>query len=289
MEKKRVNLIFVSIIGIFIMGSFVSSYSRSVLLKKILKQQTEMMEIQDRIKDRLVSIISSAVNKSPSEDNFKAVLRNQEQLKQIISGLKSKSVSSKTPENLVSKSEVKSPPEFDYTKVYDIPIDHSPIMGDKNAPITFVVFLDFRCGYASEYYPLMVETKKKYPDKVNYVVKNFPLSLDKDGKAPSKAAFAAGEQGKYFEMVEALLKNRKNLNDEKYKELAEQLGMDIERFWKDYKDKDSQWEEYIKKDLELGKEIGVRGVPMFYINGLISRGRDIPGFKKEIDLILKDI
>ncbi|MCK5493652.1 MAG: thioredoxin domain-containing protein [Candidatus Omnitrophica bacterium] len=289
MEKKRVNLIFVSIIGIFIMGSFVSSYSRGVLLKKILKQQTEMMEIQDRIKDRLVSIISSAVNKSPSEDNFKAVLRNQEQLKQIISGLKSKSVSSKTPENLVSKSEVKSPPEFDYTKVYDIPIDHSPIMGDKKAPITFVVFLDFRCGYVSEYYPLMVETIKKYPGKVNYVIKNYPLSLNKEGKAPFKAVFAAGEQGKYFEMVDALLKNRKNLNDEKYEELAEQLGMDIEKFWKDYKDKDSQWEEYIKKDLELGKSIGVRGVPMFYINGLISQGRGISRFKKEIDLILKDI
>ena len=90
-------------------------------------------------------------------------------------------------------------------------------------------------------------------------------------------------------MVDALLKNGQNLSEKKYEELAKQLGIDIEKFWKDYKGKDSQWEEYIKKDLEVGKSIGVKGTPMFYINGFISRGRDIPGFKKDIDLILKDL
>ena len=283
MEKKKNTLFFAVILGIFIIGNFVSSYSSNVLLKKILKRQKEMLKTQNRIKDRLISIISSAANKNYSEDYIKAVLQNQEELKRIISGLKSESVSYKTAKKSDSKIVVESPPEFDYTKVYNIPIAHSPVIGNKNAPVTFVVFLDFRCGYAAEYYPLMVAAAKEYSGEVNYVVKHFPLSQGEEAKSPSKAAFAAGKQGEYSQMVEALLKNRKNLNEKKYKEIAEQLGLDIEKFLKDDKNKDNKWEEFIKKDVELGKSIGVRGVPMFYINGLISRGRDIPGFKKDID------
>ena len=33
------------------------------------------------------------------------------------------------------------------------------------------------------------------------------------------AAFAAGEQGKYYEMANALLENGKSLNEDKFKEL----------------------------------------------------------------------
>ena len=291
MEKKRTNIIFFIIIGIVLISSFVSSYSRGVALKEILKKQTLMMKTQDRIKERLVSIISSAVNRPSTDVDIQAVLRNQEQIKQIISELKTGVVNSKAGGNLDEKPVVKSSEVsgFDYTKVYDIPIDHSPIMGNKKAPVTFVAFIDFGCGYAAEYYPVMVETAKQYSDKVNYVVKSFPLSQNEENKSPFKAAFAAGEQGKYSEMVDALLKNGQNLSEKKYEELAKQLGIDIEKFWKDYKGKDSQWEEYIKKDLEVGKSIGVKGTPMFYINGFISRGRDIPGFKKDIDLILKDL
>jgi len=65
------------------------------------------------------------------------------------------------------------------------------------------------------------------------------------------------------------------------------MQLDVEKFLKDYKEKDAQWEDFIKKDMVLGAKVGVRGTPTFYINGRRTRARDAAGFKRAIDQILK--
>ena len=175
----------------------------------------------------------------------------------------------------------------DYNRVYKIPVGSSAVKGKKDAPVTIVEFVDFECPYCARFHPPMVEAAKAYPGKVNYIIKNFPLNFHKNAMSSAKAAFAAGEQGKYSEMADALLLNGKSLSEEKYEELAKSLGLDVDKFLKDYKEKDAQWEDYIKKDMALGAKVGVRGTPSFYINGKKTRARDTVSFKKEIDQILK--
>src|SRR3989338_873157 len=135
-----------------------------------------------------------------------------------------------------------TPPPEDINKVYNISVGNSPINGNKNSKITIVEFSDFQCPYSQRFHPVVSEVMKAYPKDVNYVLKNFPLSFHPQARPAAKASLAAAKQGKYWEMVEALFQNGRELSDAKFEELAKQVGLDVGKFMKDYKDNDAEWE-----------------------------------------------
>lgn len=180
------------------------------------------------------------------------------------------------------------PPQEDPNKVYDIIIGESPVKGAKDAKVTIVEFSDYQCPYSTRFHAVIPEVLAAYPKDVNYVLKNFPLGFHPQARPAVKAAFAAREQGKYWEMVELLFQNGRNLSEEKFYELASQIGLDVEKFKKDYKEKDAQWEKLIEADIALASSAAVRGTPTYFINGKKTRARDLNSFKQEIDAILQE-
>ncbi len=179
------------------------------------------------------------------------------------------------------------PPAQDSNKVYNIGVGSSPVKGNKNAKVTIVEFSDFQCPYSQKFHPVVGEVMKTYPKDVNFVFKNFPLSFHPQARPAAKAALAAGEQGKYWEMVEALFQNGRELSDAKFEELAKQLGLNAEKFIKDYKDNDAKWEKLIGEDMAVAGQSGVQGTPTFFINGKKTNARDLAAYKQEIDQILQ--
>ncbi len=167
-------------------------------------------------------------------------------------------------------------------KVYDIEIGNSPVRGKKDAPSTLVVFTDFQCPYCSRFHSLSGELLKAYPDKVKFVLKNYPLPFHQEAKPAAKAVLAAKEQGKYWEMVDAILKDNTALNAAKYEELAKSLGLNVDRFRKDLKEKDAQFEKVLSDDMALAAKVNVRGTPAFYLNGHMAQP-DIQMMKKTIE------
>ena len=248
-----------------------------------------MLKTQKNIENKLTSAGSTGIEQFQGNADLTSILRKQQTLEQRITALESqfKGVQTALQQAKAGGRQRQAPPPEDFSKVHDITAAHSPVIGKQGAPVTIVEFVDFECPYCARFHPPMVEAAKAYPGKVNYIIKNFPLNFHKNAMSSAKAAFAAGEQGKYSEMADALLLNGKSLSEEKYEELAKSLGLDVDKFLKDYKEKDAQWEDYIKKDMALGAKVGVRGTPSFYINGKKTRARDTVSFKKEIDQILK--
>lgn len=181
------------------------------------------------------------------------------------------------------------PPSEDFSKVHDLDMVHARIQGNKNAPVTIVEFVDFQCPFCQRFHPVINEVIKVYPHQVNYVLRNYPLPFHPQAKPAAKAALAAGEQGKYFEMTELLLQNAAALSEEKFQELAKSLGLNVSKFMKDYKEKDAKWEEAIKKDMELAVKADVRGTPTYYLNGRKTMARDLNSYKTEIDKILNEL
>ena len=180
------------------------------------------------------------------------------------------------------------PPPEDLNKEYKIDMGHSSLNGNKNAKVTIVEFSDFQCPFSQRFHPVIPEVLKAYPNDVNYVLKNFPLSFHPEAEPATKASLAAREQGKYWEMVEALFASGRDLKEDKYKELAKQLGLNVNKFMKDYKEKDSDWEKLIAEDMSVANSSDVRGTPTFFINGKKTNARDLAGFKQEIDSVLKN-
>ncbi len=281
MNNKIFTIVLIIIIGI-LLGGIVSKQAKDSLLRDLLTKQTEMLSTQKRIESKLTG--SSAGNGDLSE-----ILGKQQDLERRLSALENQwkgyQQVLKGPQAKGSPGQI--PPQEDFSKVYTIDVAHSPVMGKKDAPVTIVEFVDFQCPFCARFHSPMVEAAKAYPNKVNYIIKNFPLSFHPNAKSAAKAAFAAGEQGKYAEMANALLANGKNLSEAKYEEIAKDIGLDVEKFLKDYKKKDAQWEDYIKKDMSLGSQVDVRGTPTFYINGRKTNARDVPSFKKKINKILE--
>lgn len=152
-------------------------------------------------------------------------------------------------------------------KVWDIPDDNSPIFGNTKDPkLTIVEFTEFQCPYCSRIAPVMKELNQKYPDKIKFVYKHFPLSFHSNAKAAAAASIAAQNQGKFWEFRYALAPHSRELSDSIYVAVATEIGLDVEKFKKEMV-LDSAMEARIDKDFQLGVKVGVQGTPNFYING----------------------
>ena len=111
------------------------------------------------------------------------------------------------------------------------------------------------------------------------------MSFHKQAKNASRAALAAGEQGKYWEMHDLIFQNFKGLTEDKLKEFAEKLGLDMERFMKDFKS--GKYDARIQRDIALGQKVGVRGTPTLFMNGKRMGARSFDTFKNLIEGYLK--
>ena len=126
-----------------------------------------------------------------------------------------------------------------------------------------------------------------YPSDVNFVYKQFPLpaTMHPNALPASKAAVAAGKQGKFWEMHDIIFKNNRELSYDKLKEYAGQVGLDVARWEKDYNSPDVQ--QAIDKELADGRAADVQGTPTFFVNGKRVANRSLDGFKQMIDDALK--
>ena len=177
-------------------------------------------------------------------------------------------------------------PQVDPNKVYTIPVGSSPVKGPKDAKVTILEFSDYQCPFCSQASNLVEEVLKVYPKDVNLVYKQFPLtSIHPNALPASKAALAAGKQGKYWEMHDLLFKNQRELGPDKYKEYAKQVGLDMARFEKDMEAPDIQ--EQITRETNEARSADVTGTPTIFVNGKRVMNRSVDGFKQMIDEVLK--
>jgi protein-disulfide isomerase len=126
--------------------------------------------------------------------------------------------------------------------------------------------------------PVLEQVLEKNPNQVKLVFKNFPLRNHKFAMPAAIAALAAEKQGKFWEFHDLLFKNHNRLNEQKVKEIAQQLNLDMAKFVKDQKD--PRIRAMINRDL-------VRGTPTVFINGRLLRNRSMAGFQELIEKALK--
>lgn len=120
-----------------------------------------------------------------------------------------------------------------------------------------------------------------YPDNVKIVYKNFPLKNHKYAKKAAIAALAADRQGKFWEFHDLLFDHYKKPDDQKIKEIAQQLELDLKAFDKNMKNPEIRAK--VQRDLRDGQKAGVRGTPTIFINGRRLKNRTLIGFQTLIN------
>jgi protein-disulfide isomerase len=173
-------------------------------------------------------------------------------------------------------------PQIDPKKVYTLTVGDSPSRGPADAKVTIVEFSDYQCPFCSQAEPLLDQVMAAYPKDVKRVYKQFPLtSIHPNAMPASKAALAAGKQGKFWEMHAKLFANARELTPDNFKKWAGELGIDVPKFEKDMASPEVQ--AAIDKDMQEAKAADVTGTPTIFVNGKRLQQRSMDGFKAAID------
>jgi len=176
-------------------------------------------------------------------------------------------------------------PAIDLDKVYTLPVGHSVPRGNKNAPVTIVEFSDFQCPYCAQAEPVLAQVLKAYPKEVKLVFKHYPLPFHNYAMLAAKASEAAKEQGKFWEMHDLIFQNLGRIDEQRLKDFAQQLGLNVEKFSSDLAS--NKYDQIIQQDIMLARNSDVTGTPTLFIDGKRLQSRSFENFKRMIDADLK--
>ena len=109
-----------------------------------------------------------------------------------------------------------------------------------------------------------------YPGQVRIEVRNYPLPFHTGAELAAEAALAANEQGKFWPMHDELFANQNSIDREHLRAMAGKIGLDVARF--DQALDDGHERARVQSDIELGKRVGVRGVPATVIGDELVPG-----------------
>jgi protein-disulfide isomerase len=145
----------------------------------------------------------------------------------------------------------------------------SPSKGPRDAEVTVVEFLDPECEACRAMHPIVNRLMSEYEGRVRLVVRYVPLH--QNSLLAASALEAAGEQGRYWDMLEVLFANQPVWGDhhapkpELIPEYARQIGLDMAAFQPSYEG--IKHRAKVERDLADAQKLGVRGTPTFYVNG----------------------
>jgi protein-disulfide isomerase len=146
-------------------------------------------------------------------------------------------------------------------------------LGPDSAPVEIAEFADFECPACARFAILempYVRERLIPTGRLKWRFVDFPLQGHANSPAAHLAAGCAAEQGKFFEMMDAIY-NRQNEwaleshADRKMRDYAQQVGLDLGRFDTCVDTKHAQ--PLVDADYAEGERIGVNSTPTFVVNG----------------------
>jgi protein-disulfide isomerase len=142
----------------------------------------------------------------------------------------------------------------------------------KKPAITIVGCVDFDCPYCARGATMIqqVLSTAPYDAKVVYHFAHFPLPMHKTAEEAHRAAIAAGEQGKFWEMHDLLFADRTRRGDAELIAMATQLGLDLDKFRADASS--TATANKLADDKAMCTKLGVTGTPTYFVNGRRTRG-----------------
>lgn len=171
--------------------------------------------------------------------------------------------------------------------VFTIAIDDQPARGNPNAKVTLVEFTDFQCAACNQGRAVLDLLLSEFGSRVQFVVRDYPLSQHENSFGAAEAAEAAREQGKYWEYAALLLRNHAALQPEKLKEYATSLQLDRARF--DNALATGKFKDKVERDLHDGLDLGVNATPTWFVNGRKITDLSYAGLKAQIEAALKEV
>jgi protein-disulfide isomerase len=153
---------------------------------------------------------------------------------------------------------------LDLSEEVDPARDH--IRGSEDARVTLVEYGDYQCPYCGQAEVVIRELLVSFGDDLRYVWRHLPLNdVHANAQMAAEASEAAAAQGAFWEMNDKLLQHQDELTAPDLRRYAEELGLDVERFWDELRRR--EYEPRVAEDVATADASGVAGTPSFFING----------------------
>jgi Na+/H+ antiporter NhaA len=148
----------------------------------------------------------------------------------------------------------------------DVDPDRDHIRGPEEAPVTLLEYGDFECPYCGQAESVIRELLASSGEDLRYVWRHLPLNdVHPRAQTAAEASEAAAAQGRFWDMHDTLLANQEALTPSELRRHAEELGLDVERFWDELRRR--LHAPRVAEDVASAELSGVSGTPTFFING----------------------
>lgn len=134
-------------------------------------------------------------------------------------------------------------------------------VGNEKGNVSIVEFFDYQCIHCKKMSPILNNLIKK-DSGLRVVYKEFPI-FGQSSEFASKAALAAGLQGKYSAMHDALLSLDKHLDEKLVLDTAKSVGLDLAKLKKDMESKEVT--DILDANRKLADKLHLMGTPAFII------------------------
>ncbi len=146
--------------------------------------------------------------------------------------------------------------------------------GPKDAKVEILEFSDFECFFCMMSQSRIKRLLQDFNGKVRVCFQYYPLSMHKHAKDAAIAACVASEQGRFWEYHDLLFGSAfewasldRDSALKKFAQLASLIDLNEANFLNLLHNPPQHCLREIEEDIALGKRMGVRGTPTFFING----------------------
>jgi protein-disulfide isomerase len=161
-----------------------------------------------------------------------------------------------------------------------------------DSDVTFVEFLDFECEGCRAVHPSIEQLRREYGDRVNFVIRYFPMPSHYNAERAARAVEAAAQQGRLEPMYQKMYETQPQWGEQQspadaiFRGFANELGLDMAAFDAAYRDPVTL--QRIQLDVNDGRALGVQGTPTFFINDTQIRPRSYEDLTKALDQALAE-
>lgn len=156
------------------------------------------------------------------------------------------------------------------------PDDHA--RGPDGAPL-LIEYGDLECAYCAALHVRVQDLRAQMP--LRHVYRHFPVrSAHPRAWAAACASEAAGRQGRFWELHDAILADQGHMEDPHLWSLAERFGLDLERF--DAERRDEEVVARVRRDFRDGVRAGVVRTPTMFMDGAAYTGEALRALLAEL-------
>ena len=166
--------------------------------------------------------------------------------------------------------------------------EHAATLGDPNAKVHIVEFIDPACGTCAVFYPMVKQWLNEAPGKLRLTMRHVPFHTGVEYVV--RVLEASREQDKYWETLEALLRSQRQwvtnhvVQPDRVLPAIASVGLDEDRLLADMNSPAVLAR--MEKDQADAVTLKVRATPEYFVNG-----RPLPSFGQQqlLDLVREEL